>query len=622
MSIALSKKAFFLWMVLSLIMAQLLYGGELPYREGEVLVRFKKQIQRDFIKQRHVLSAMNMEVIRYYPLNAISLVKMKVSEPVQDSIKRLKGNAEVDYAEPNYKRYLTAVVPNDPLFSSQWALQNIQSTEAWHIERGERSIVIAFADTGIDYMHEDLRNNLWKNFGEDWIASSPGYNGVDDDGDGYIDNYFGINTITGSGDPLDDESHGTHVSGIAGAQGNNFKGVSGVNWKVSIMALKFIGSDGYGTVADEIEAIEFARMKAVKVFNMSFAGAEFSTFERDALESAEEILFIAAAGNGSVNNDMVPCYPASYDLPNIVSVAASDEFDNIAFFSNYGKNTVSLVAPGMSILSTLPGDNYDTFSGSSMSTSHVSGLAALVLARSPWLSVSQLKDQILRTVDTTPDLEEKTLTGGRINVYRALTESVTAGYIYSILPERGPVGSEVAIRGSNFKDAPGTVLFEGGLQAPISSWRNDKIVCQVPEGATTGLVHVITEEGTSNGVSFEVTLYPTMVSFSFAYASTEEGQNSYIVLSNPFDYPVTIYVKAVGTSGDNTLKIITLNAYEKLLWNLTRWGILNETLFITCESEEFFAAALLIFNDDLTRLISIPHIMGGPISLYDVKRTR
>ncbi len=622
MSTASCKKAFFLWMVLSLVMAQLLYGGELPYREGEVLVRFKKPIQHDFIKQRHVLSAMNMEVVKHYPLNAISLVKMKVSEPVQDSIKRLKGNAEVDYAEPNYKRYLTAVVPNDPLFSSQWALQNIQSTQAWHIEKGETSIVIAFADTGIDYMHEDLKNNLWRNSGEDWIANCPGYNGVDDDGDGYIDNYFGINAITGSGDPLDAESHGTHVSGIAGAQGNNFKGVSGVNWRVSIMALKFIGSEGYGTVADEIETIEFAEMKGIKVFNMSFGGTEFSIFERDALESAEEILFIAAAGNESLNNDVVPLYPASYDLPNIISVAASDEFDDIAFFSNYGRNTVSLVAPGMSILSTLPGDSYDTFSGSSMSTAHVSGLAALVLAKSPWLSVSQLTDQILRTVDTIPDLEEKTLTGGRINAYRALTESVTGSYIYSISPERGPVGSEVAIRGSNFKDAPGAVLFEGDLQAPISSWRNDKIVCQVPEGATTGLVHVITEEGTSNGVSFEVSPYPTMVRISFPYASTETGRNSYIILSNPLDRPVTIYVKAVGTSGDNTLKIITLNAYEKLLWNLTRLGILNETLFITCESEEFFAAALVIVNDDLTGLISIPHIIGGSTLPHNVKLTR
>jgi hypothetical protein len=144
----------------------------------------------------------------------------------------------------------------------------------------------------------------------------------------------------------------------------------------------------------------------------------------------------------------------------------------------------------------------------------------------------------------------------------------------------------------------------------------------VPEGATTGLVHVITEEGTSNGVSFEVSPYPTMVRISFPYASTETGRNSYIVLSNPLDRPVIIYLKAVGTSGDNTLKIITLNAYEKLLWNLTRLGILNETLFITCESEEFFAAALLIVNDDLTGLISIPHIIGGSTLPHNMKLTR
>lgn len=594
-----------LLLLLILIIPYSLFADQsFPYVEGEILVKFKSHVQDNAAGKRQTLDTMNVNVVKHLPLNDIYLVKVSGAESVSNAINRLKGHPGIEHAEPNYKKYLMAITPNDPLFSLQWALQKIHSTEAWQLEQGKKSIVIAIADTGIDITHQDLNANLWFNTGEIFCN-----NGIDDDKDGYVDDCSGINTITGSGNPMDDEGHGTHVSGIAGALGNNGIGISGVNWHVSLMALKFIGADGTGTLADELEAIEFARQKGVEVFNMSFGGYGYSDIEKQAMTNAGGILFVAAACNDASNNDYSPCYPASYDLPNLISAAASDQNDNLASFSNYGRNSVSVAAPGVSIESTYLGNTYQSLNGTSMSTPFVSGLAALILARNPGLSVAQLKDRILRTVDIIPALQGKTLTGGRINAYRALTESVVGPYIYSISPERGPVGSNITIRGSNFKTITGKVIFEGGIEAPVSFWSNEKIIVQVPQGAITGLIRVTTSEGTSNGVNFEVTLYPVNMRIVFPYASTEAGQASYVVLSNPLDHSIVVNVQAVGTSGDITLKIITLNAYERNYWNLRGW-LLNETGFVDCVSDELFGAALVSISDDLTRVIAIPPIFG------------
>jgi len=600
----------FFCILLFLTVHNYLYASErLPYAEGEMLVKFKKQAEQNSMKHIQAITAMDMDVIEYYPINDIYRLKIRGNEPLQTALKTIESYAEVEHAEPNYVRYKKGVTPNDPLFSQQWGLQNIHMPEAWYIEQGERNIVIAFVDSGIDYMHEDLKNNLWRNTGE--ICN----NGIDDDGDGYIDDCYGINTITGSGDPMDDESHGhgTHIIGIAGAVGDNLKGVSGVNWRVSIMALKFIGADGKGTVADELEAIGFAVKRGVKVVNMSYGSYDYSEFERQAIENAGNILFIAAAGNETLNNNINPLYPASYDLPNIISVAASDEGDKLLYFSNYGGNTVHVAAPGLSILSTLPGNNYDTSNGTSMSASFVSGLAALILAKKPGLLVSQLKDHILRTVDVNSNLQGKTMTGGRINAYRALMETVLGPYIYAISPEKGPVGSEVTIKGSNFKTSTGTVIFANNINAPLVSWANEKIIVNVPEGATTGLIHVRTSEGLSNGINFEVTPYPTMVRLSFPHVTTEKEQVPLLIISNPLDQPVTVYINVVGANKHKqTLWVMTLNMFEKQIIDIRDFGIPNDSLFIECESEGFFGAAVLSISEDLTKILDMPPIIGGP----------
>ncbi|MDA8239733.1 MAG: S8 family serine peptidase [Nitrospiraceae bacterium] len=575
-----------------LIFPSLLLAGERPgYGEGVVLVKFRGGYAGDASTRRQeALSAMGMRIMRRLPLIDSYLVRLSSVEPAVQAVKRLKTLQDVEYAEPNYERKLLGVIPNDPLFGAQWGHLNIQSPDAWQISTGGHDVVIAVADSGVDYTHRDLQANIWG-------------------GRGY-------NAITGTNDPMDDEGHGTHVAGIIGAAGNNGIGVAGVNWTTSIMALKFVGPDGTGTVAEEIDAIGYAKDHGAMIFNMSYGSNDFSTFEMEAIQNAGEILFLAAAGNEAVNNDMVPIYPANYDLPNIISVAASDQSDQPAFFSNFGRNTVSVSAPGIDILSTVPGNGYESMSGTSMSVAFVSGLAGLVLAAKPGLTVSQLKDQLLRTADVLQSLKGLSLTGGRINAHRALSTSVTGPYIYAISPERGPAGAEVTIRGSRFKAAAGTVVFSNNLNAPIVSWSNEKVVAEVPDGAVAGHVYVVTSEGKSNEVDFEVTPYPTNVSLSFPHVPLVKGHYSLFVVSNPLERPVTIYMNVVEMNeGERTLKTVVLNKFEKRIIDVTHYGPAEDSLFIECESLEFFGAAAILVPEDGGGVLALPPLIGGPMHL-------
>ncbi len=606
------KKCFvFLVIISGLNTASGLSAGEYrPYIDGEVLIQLRQQDDAANHRQARMLRTLDVDVIKDLK-NNVYLVRLSKDESAVSAARRLANYPDVEFAEPNYRRYIKSVIPNDPLFDAQWALENIQSGDAWEIQKGDQGIIVALPDTGIDYTHKDLKNNLWKNDDEDWKAFGPGYNGIDDDGDGYIDNYFGINCVTGSGDPMDDEGHGTHIAGIIGGEGNNSIGISGVNWRVSIMGVKFIRAvDGSGSIADEIEAIEFAAGSGAKVINMSFSGNYFSEIERHAIENAKEVLFITAAGNEITNNDYMPSYPASYKLPNIISVAASDQSDELAFFSNQGSNTISVAAPGVNILSTIPGDDYSSLSGTSMATGYVTGLAALILAERPYSSVADVKDRILRTVDTNADLQDKILTGGRINAYRALTEFITGPYIYTISPDRGPAGSEVSIQGTGFGGTAGQVIFEDNLAAPVISWTDEKIVCRVPEGASTGSVYVETFGGsTSNGLHFEVTFYPAMGRIAFPYINVEEGRSSFIFFSNPMDYSITVEAFAVGSSGDNTLKFMSIDPFGKIVMDMKGFGILNEPFSLDCSSEELFGAAILTIKEDVGEVMFLPHMI-------------
>jgi subtilisin family serine protease len=364
---------------------------------------------------------------------------------VQTIARLLSTLPGVAYAEPNYV-WSTAAVPDDPRFGELWGLNNtgqtggaidadIDALEAWDISTGSSSVIVGIIDTGIDYTHPDLIGNLWVNPGE-----IPG-DGQDNDGNGYIDDVHGINAITGTGNPMDDNFHGTHVAGTIGAVGNNGVGVVGVNHDVSIAACKFLGSGGSGSTTDAIECFQyFNNLKLaghnVVLTNNSWGGGAFSQALSDAMRGPagmQPILHVVAAGNGNTNNDATPVYPATYDLPNILSVAATDSADRYASFSGYGQTTVDLAAPGVSILSTMPsaqsgGTGYGVLSGTSMATPHVAGAAALLSAVYPSFTAGQLKQALMEGTDIVggvgTNASKPTVTNGRLNINQTLSNLV------------------------------------------------------------------------------------------------------------------------------------------------------------------------------------------------------
>lgn len=303
--------------------------------------------------------------------------------------------------DPNARMKINQRVPNDEKFYVQWALNqandiDINAPEAWALHTGSRGVVVAVIDTGIDYDHPDLAGNVWTNPGE-----IPG-NGIDDDGNGYIDDIHGYNAVNNTGDPMDDHGHGTHVSGTIGAVSNNTTGVAGVNWNIQIVGAKFLESSGYGSLYNAVLAIDYVtslRQHGVNVIlsSNSWGGGGYYSSLRDAISRAglADILFIAAAGNNGLNIDQNPVYPASYNLANMINVAAVDSNGYRASFSNYGSQTVHIAAPGVNIASTYFGNRYAYMSGTSMATPHVSGAIALIKAMSRDLTASQLKEKLL-----------------------------------------------------------------------------------------------------------------------------------------------------------------------------------------------------------------------------------
>src|SRR5437762_8198167 len=259
----------------------------------------------------------------------------------------------VQYAERDYQVQALAV-PNDFRYNdgSLWGLHNtglyggtpgadIHAQDGWDIQNTADNIIVAVIDTGVRYTHEDLADNMWVNPDE-----IPG-NGIDDDGDGYVDDVHGINVVANTGDPMDDHGHGTHVSGTVGGVGNNSVGVVGVAWKVQIMACKFLDASGSGFISDAVKCIDYARSKGAKVINASWGSTSFTSQAlHDAIDNLRQagIIFVAAAGNSAEDNGVDPIYPASYDLDNIISVAATTRNDDLAVSSNYGASTVDLGA--------------------------------------------------------------------------------------------------------------------------------------------------------------------------------------------------------------------------------------------------------------------------------------
>ncbi len=332
---------------------------------------------------------------------------------------------EVEYAEPNYEISLDqanndadAVRTNDPRFDEQWALVEISVREAWKRTKGSNEIVVAVLDSGVEYTHVDLVNNIWTR-----PATMTPYHDQDL---GTVDDVHGYNAVANDGDPIDDNGHGTFCAGIIGAECDNNQGVCGVNWKTQIMSLKFTNAGGFGFVADAVEAINYAieRKRAgvnLRVINASWGLSQPSRALEDLIRKAHEagILFVAASGSTGSDNDTSQRYPAGYSTGNIISVAATDRGDALAQFSNYGAKSVPLTAPGKDLLTTALGNDYKQQSGTSMAAAYVTGVAALALSARPGLSVDELRSLLLKSVDTLPGLRGKVATGGRINAAKA-----------------------------------------------------------------------------------------------------------------------------------------------------------------------------------------------------------
>ncbi|HTU91958.1 MAG TPA: S8 family serine peptidase, partial [Gemmataceae bacterium] len=451
-------------------------------------------------------------------------------------------------AEPDYELSV-ASVPNDPLFSQQWALNNtgqtggtpgadIDAEEAWSVTTGSPNIVVAVLDTGVDYDDTDLAENIWINqadIPDYWYTKSSPSSGYDkivykseiktatpgiitmadlnnpanaglvwkSDGDSLVDAgdllrpvseggweepgatnaIIGWNYVDNNNNPMDENGHGTNVAGILGATGNNGTGVAGVDWNVQIMPVQFMGSDGYGSVSDFIEALNFAVENGAEITNNSWEGAPYSTALYDAFLNAEQhgVICVTAAGNEGTDDDTTPDYPASLStsLNNVVTVAATTDTNQLASFSNYGVNSVDLAAPGVNILSTLPNNQYGEMSGTSMATPEVAGALALVWGLHPTWSYTQVIDQVLDTTEELPSLEGKVKTGGELNLAAAVGWNLSTQTTPTItnVSTQGPTSTSMdsivltfneAIDVSSFSSSAVTLTNPNGTKIPVS----------------------------------------------------------------------------------------------------------------------------------------------------------
>ena len=520
-------------------------------------------------------------------LDRLYLMRMSENVDVIKIVQAFNKNPNVEYAEPNYIVHIDTI-PND-LSSSLWGLHNtgqtggtpdadIDAPEAWDIQTGNANVVIAVIDTGVDYDHEDITANMWTNPEE--IPN----NGIDDDNNGFVDDVYGWDFYNDDNNPSDDHGHGTHCSGTIAAVGNNSVGIVGVNWETKIMALKFLGADGSGSTWDAIDAIAYVTMikeSGIPVIAMSNSwggGGDLQALE-DAISAANNagILFVAAAGNSYINNDISPHYPSSYDVPNVIAVAATDHNDNLASFSNYGATSVDLAAPGVSILSTTPNNGYSSFSGTSMATPHVAGVAALIKATtSPDYTHLQIKDLILSSVDPIESLSEKMVSGGRLNAYNALLSAIS---------EKGRVSLD-----KDVYTAPDTVkvtVFDSDLDISsspdnttvevVSNLTGDaESITLIETGSNTktfrGFVTLVVE--TPNSGELQVTIGDTITA---TYIDENDGTGLATVTDTAIIDTQSPIITAVGSSPSGTQATITWTT-DEFSDSVVRYGTSPESL--------------------------------------------
>jgi len=468
------------------------------YDESTVLVQFKPGISDT--NRDQLLANFDGAVVRKFNILP-GLAEVRVGTSVGDALSKLLGSKDVITAEPNFRLHV-AEVPNDANFSKQWALDSdtgihIDAVRAWGLRKGFHSLRIAVLDTGIDQTHPEFCDNIWTNPRE--IAGD----GIDNDANGYIDDtngwdftYTSPGTVRSNGDnnPADGHGHGTHVSGIIAAQGNNGIGVTGICWDAALVPLKIIGDDGSGFTSWMIAAIEYCARNGIAIANASIGGASYSGFCKAAIDAAgtqSSLLLVAAAGNNGTDNDTKPFYPASYDSPNVISVASTTPTSAISSFSNRGIVSVDIAAPGSSITSTYPqaknASGYTTLSGTSMAAPMVTAVAALLHENRPEWGYADIKKALFASVTPLTVLSGKVASGGLVNAYQAI---VLSNYVELTGLRLG----KSVLRGGDTVTAEVTLdrmAAAGGVVAELSS-NNPAIhlpaTVAIPGGMTTASV--------------------------------------------------------------------------------------------------------------------------------------
>ncbi|MFH0900075.1 MAG: discoidin domain-containing protein [Pseudomonadota bacterium] len=429
------------------------------------------------------------------------------------AIEYLERESLVEKAEPNFVVEHTAT-PNDSYYSSLWGMTRIAAPAAWNVTSGSSQVIVAVSDTGVDYAHPDLAANMFVNEGE-----VPG-NGRDDDGNGFVDDVRGWDFANNDADPRDDHGHGTHVSGTIGAVGNNGIGVVGVSWKVKVLPVKFLGASGSGSLWAGAQSLLYAAKMNAKVVNASWGCACASSYLDDAAQKLAEAggMLVAAAGNSATDNDRYTFYPAGIPKPNVVAVAAvTPTSDSLAYFSNYGATTVHVAAPGQSILSTLPGGNYASWSGTSMAAPHVSGVVALYYALHPDATFDVVKEKLIATSDPSAALEGKVVANGRINAQNMVIADGD--------PPAPPAGVSVAVG----ERSDLTVSWEANSEEDLAGYQlrwgtasgSYQLELQLPPEETTAylrdlengvtyyfVVHAFDRSGNASAPSTEVSAAP------------------------------------------------------------------------------------------------------------------
>ena len=403
-------------------------GGYVP---DAVIVKFRPSANASSkARARGLVNAVSNRQFKI--VKGLEKLKLKKGQSVNQAVRRLQKLPFVEYAEPDY---LVQATTNDEFYGLVYAIDNtgqdirgvlgtpdadMDVVEAWNIQTGDPNLVIAVIDEGVQWDHPDLANNMWVNTGE--VAG----NGIDDDGNGFVDDVYGYDFYSDDGDPMDEGGHGTHVAGTICAEANNGIGIVGVVQQCKIMALRFLGPQG-GSTSGGIASLDYAVQMGAKISNNSWGGGGFSQALYDSIAAARDAdhIFLAAAGNGGSdgigdNNDGLPHYPSNYNLPNVVSVAATDNRDEIAGFSNYGSVSVDIGAPGVDIASTYINDGYVWNSGTSMATPNVTGVVALIRSEFPDWNYQQVIDHLYSTARPAASMAGITTTGGIANAEAAM----------------------------------------------------------------------------------------------------------------------------------------------------------------------------------------------------------